>query len=184
MLTATLPISMEEWFCRQILANEVVIIRAYTIKRNIRYRVKRVKLGKAAIEDGVVVEMLELEGLIRNFQKGVVYCRSIRECEALANKVKCGYYHSRLPIESRREMLQQWVDSKADSRWIVAPSGLEIGIDIKSIIAIIHMRQLYRLVDFVQQTDRGGRRNGEIVDSVIITDGLPVYYDEFGSDID
>jgi hypothetical protein len=46
------------------------------------------------------------------------------------------------------------------------------------------MRQLYGLVDFVQQTGRGGRRNGEIVDLVIVTDGLPVYYDEFGSDID
>jgi len=105
MLTATLSISMEEWFCRQILANEAVIIRAYTVKRNIRYRVKRVKLGKAAVEDGVVAEMLELEGLMCSSQKGVVYCRSIRECEALANKVKCGYYYSRLPIESRREML-------------------------------------------------------------------------------
>jgi len=46
------------------------------------------------------------------------------------------------------------------------------------------MRQSYGLVDFVQQTGRGGRRNSEIVDSVIVTDGLPVYYDEFDSDID
>jgi superfamily II DNA helicase RecQ len=107
ILTTTLPISIEEWFCRQILANETVIIQAHTTKRNIRYRVKRVKPSKAVVEDGVVVEMFELEGLIRNSQKGVVYCRSIRECKALTNKVKCGYYHSRLPIESRREMLQQ-----------------------------------------------------------------------------
>jgi hypothetical protein len=35
MLTAMLPISIEEWFRRQILANEAVIIRAHTIKRNI-----------------------------------------------------------------------------------------------------------------------------------------------------
>jgi hypothetical protein len=82
------------------LANEVVIIRAHTTKRNIRYQVKRVKPGKAAVEDRVVAEMLELEGLIHSFQKGVVYYWFICECEALANKVKCGYYHSRLPIES------------------------------------------------------------------------------------
>ena len=35
ILTTTLPISIEEWFRRQILANEAVIIRAHTIKRNI-----------------------------------------------------------------------------------------------------------------------------------------------------
>jgi superfamily II DNA helicase RecQ len=121
------------------LVNKAVIIRAHTAKRNIRYRIKRVKPSKAAVEDGVVVEIFELKELICNFQKGVVYCRFICECEALTNKVKCGYYHSRLLIESRREMLQQWVDNKADNRWIVATSGLGIGIDIESIVAVIHM---------------------------------------------
>ena len=80
-------------------------------------------------------------------------------------------------------MLQQQVDNKADSRQIVATSKLGINIDIEGIVTIIYIRQLYKLVDFIQQTDRGGRRNGEIIDSVIVTDGLPIYYDEFDSDI-
>jgi hypothetical protein len=46
------------------------------------------------------------------------------------------------------------------------------------------MRQPYGLVDFIQQTGRRGRRHGEIVNSVVVIDKLPIYYDEFGSDID
>lgn len=46
------------------------------------------------------------------------------------------------------------------------------------------MQQPYGLVDFAQQTGRGRRRKGEVVDSIIVTDGRPVHYDERGSDID
>ena len=35
------------------------------------------------------------------------------------------------------------------------------------------MEQPYGLVDFVQQTGRGGRREGEVVESIIIHDGRP-----------
>ena len=100
MLITTLLINIKKQFRKQILANEAVIIRAYTTKRNIRYRVKRVKPGKATVEDRIVAEMLELKGLIYSSQKGVIYCRSIYKCEAFANKVKYGYYHNKLPIEN------------------------------------------------------------------------------------
>jgi superfamily II DNA helicase RecQ len=73
-------------------------------------------------------------------QKGVIYCRSVCECEALAAKVKSGFYYSRLPLEIRRERLQQWIDSKAESRWIVATSRLKTGVDIKNIITVVHIR--------------------------------------------
>jgi Lhr-like helicase len=81
-------------------------------------------------------------------------------------------------------MLQQWVNGKVDNHWIITTSGLETDIDIEGIVTIIHMRQPYKLVDFIQQTDRGKRRNSKIVDSVIVTNRLSIYYNEFDSDID
>jgi superfamily II DNA helicase RecQ len=53
-------------------------------------------------------------------------------------------------------------------RWIVATTGLGTGIDIVGIVAVVYMGQLYGLVDFVQQTGRGGRRDGDVVESVIV----------------
>jgi hypothetical protein len=45
------------------------------------------------------------------------------------------------------------------------------------------MQEPYGLVDFVQQTGRGGRRVGEVVESVIVMDGRPVHSDEFDDDV-
>ncbi|KXJ84800.1 hypothetical protein Micbo1qcDRAFT_181347 [Microdochium bolleyi] len=50
----------------------------------------------------------------------------------------------------------------------VATTRLGTGVDIKGIVAIIHAEQRYGLVDFVQQTGRGGRRDGEVVEAVIV----------------
>ncbi|KAK1838378.1 hypothetical protein CCHR01_18994, partial [Colletotrichum chrysophilum] len=49
-----------------------------------------------------------------------------------------------------------------------ATTGLGTGVDIEGIVVVIHAEQPYGLVDFVQQTGRGGRRAGEVVESIIV----------------
>ncbi|KAJ4009377.1 hypothetical protein NW761_015236 [Fusarium oxysporum] len=78
MLTAMLPVSMEDWFRERMLAQEATIIRAPTMRVNIRYRVEQVRPGKTAIEDGVVAAMKAIEGRMGTAQRGVIYCRSIK----------------------------------------------------------------------------------------------------------
>jgi superfamily II DNA helicase RecQ len=51
--------------------------------------------------------------------------------------------------------------------WIVAIGALEIGINIKGIVYVIHVDWPYGLTSFVQQLGHGGR-NGEVSDSIII----------------
>lgn len=50
---------------------------------------------------------------------------------------------------------------------------------------MLYIRVPYGLVDFIQQTGRGGRAAGEIVDSVIVTDGRPIEFpdDMFDDDV-
>ncbi|PCD25885.1 hypothetical protein AU210_012319 [Fusarium oxysporum f. sp. radicis-cucumerinum] len=184
MLTATLPVLMEDWFRERMLAQDATIIRAPTMRVNIRYRVKQVKPGKTAIEDGVVAAMKAIEGRMGTAQRGVIYCRSIKQCEAIAATVGCKAYHSKLTREARAAALQDWVDGRDGQRWIAATTGLGTGVDIKGIVGVIHAGPPFGLVDFVQQTGRGGRQRGEVVDSVIVTDGRAGWANEFGSDID
>ncbi|RYP58050.1 hypothetical protein DL771_011356 [Monosporascus sp. 5C6A] len=106
LLTATLPVRLERWFRQEMVAGDTGVVRAATVKQNIRYRVTTVAAGKTAVED-------------------------------------------------------------------------EVGI-----VAVVHMEQPYGLVDFVQQTGRGGRRDGEVVESVIVTDGRAAWYDRQGSDVE
>jgi superfamily II DNA helicase RecQ len=50
----------------------------------------------------------------------------------------------------------------------VATGALGTGVNIKGIVYIVHVDQPYRLTGFVQQSGRG-RRNGEVSESIIIT---------------
>ncbi|KAG8664052.1 uncharacterized protein FPOAC1_014119 [Fusarium poae] len=118
MLTATLPVSMEDWFRERMLAQDATIIRAPTMRVNIRYRVKQVRPGKTAIEDGVVAAMKAIEERMETAQRGVVYCRSIKQCEAIAAMVGCKAYHSKLTREARVSAVQDWVDGRDGQRWI------------------------------------------------------------------
>ncbi|KLP13772.1 Uncharacterized protein LW94_3354 [Fusarium fujikuroi] len=184
MLTATLPISMEAWFRERMLAQDAAIIRAPTMRVNIRYRVERVKPGRKAMEDGVMATMKAIEARMSAAQRGVLYCRSIKQCEEVAALVGCKAHHSKLMRDTRASALQDWVDGGGGQRWIAATTGLGTGVDIRGIIGVIHVGPPFGLVDFIQQTGRGGRQRGEVVDSVIVTDGKGGWADEFGSDMD
>ncbi|KAJ9419638.1 hypothetical protein QL093DRAFT_1989820, partial [Fusarium oxysporum] len=116
-------------------------------------------------------------------QRGVIYRRSIKQCEAIAALVSRKAYHSKLTREARAGALQDWVDRLDGQRWIAATTGLRTGVDIRGIIGVIHAGPPFGLVAFVQQKGRGGRQRGEVVDSVIVTDGKAGWGDEFGSDI-
>ena len=185
MLTATLPVCMEQWFRKAMLAEDASLIRAPAIKLNIRYRIETVLPSKTGVEDRVVALMRRMEAGMAGEQKGVVYCRSIRECKSLSERTGCGAYYSQLLEDERKSVLQDWVDGKDGVRWIAATSGLGTGVDIRGIVGVIHARQPYGLVDFVQQTGRGGRQEGEVVESVIVTDGRPIEFegDIFDSDV-
>ncbi|EXK24343.1 hypothetical protein FOMG_18921 [Fusarium oxysporum f. sp. melonis 26406] len=184
MLTATLPISMEAWFRERMLAQDAAIIRAPTMRVNIRYRVERVKPGRKAMEDGVMATIKAIEARMSPAQRGVIYCRSIKQCEEMAALAGCKAHHSKLTRDSRASVLQDWIDGRGGQRWIAATTGLGTGVDIRGIIGVIHVGPPFGLVDFVQQTGRGGRQRGEVVESVIVTDGKAGWGDEFGSDID
>lgn len=98
----------------------------------------------------------------------------------MAEELGCGVHHSGMTEKDRYEARTAWIEGRA-SRWIVATTGLGTGVDIEGIVAVVHIEQPYGLVDFVQQTGRGGRRAGEVVKSIIIYDGRPQREDRHGS---
>lgn len=89
--------------------------------------------------------------------------------ESIAEQLACPVYHGSKHATEREELLAVWARGEGDRRWIVATSGLGTGIDIKGIVYVIHAGQPWGLVDFIQQTGRGGRRQDEMVRSVVIT---------------
>ncbi len=170
MLTATLPVQFERWFRQQMLGQNALIVRDRTTKKNCRYEVEQVKAGAGAVE-GRVAELAREIGLgMMSGDKGVVYCRSKDQCDALAAELGCAAHHGGMSKEARDEAREAWA-AGGRHRWIVATTGLGTGIDVGGITGIIHAELPYGLVDFIQQTGRGARRDGETVRSVVVHDG-------------
>ncbi|MBE3098262.1 MAG: DEAD/DEAH box helicase, partial [Planctomycetes bacterium] len=168
MLTATLPVPLEDWFRQEMLATSAIIVRGRTTKANCGYRVLRARPGRAV--DFTVKEMQRIGRDFTGSDKGVVYCRSRDECEAVAEAGGYAAHHSGMTEEERTGAREAWAGG-AGPRWIAATTGLGTGIDIQGVVAVLHLGAPYGLVDFAQQTGRGGRRDGESVYSAIVDEG-------------
>lgn len=170
LLTATLPVVLEDWFRKEMLVPSAITVRDRTVKPNCQYQVQQVRPGE------VQKRTVELVGAITarmsGHEKGVVYCRSRGQCVATAEAIGCDAHHSGMDEKEREEARQVWAEGRGH-QWIVATSGLGTGIDIEGIVAVVHMERPWGLVDFVQQAGRGGRRAGDEMVSVIVHDGRP-----------
>jgi len=183
LLTATLPVVLEDWIRKQMLAQGAVIVRDRTTKLNCRYCVEQVQPGKGAVEQRTAETARRLGRLMTGNQKGVIYCRSKKQCEDLAGELGCDLHHSDMTEQCRREAREAWA-AGGGHRWIIATTGLGTGIDIEGIMAVVHTGQPYGLVDFIQHTGRGGRWAGEVVESVVVHDGQPAREDVHRSFVD
>lgn len=174
LLTATMPVTFERWFRKELLAGSAKIIRDRTTKVNCRYEVEQIKAGPGAVDARVVELVRKIGSTMMSGQKGIVYCRSKAQCVALAAEIGCDAHHGDMDKAAQDEARASWA-AGGGHRWIVATTGLGTGIDIGGIVAVIHAELPYGLVDFVQQTGRGARRDGEVVRSVIVQDGSTPY---------
>ena len=107
-------------------------------------------------------------------QKGVIYYWSKKQCEVLAEAIGYVYHYSDMAEDARKRIQMAWASGQGDV-WIMTITGLRTGINIGGIMAVVHIEQPYGLVDFMQQTGRGGQRAGEVVNLVIIHNGRAPY---------
>jgi superfamily II DNA or RNA helicase len=178
LLTATLPPVFEQELnnCMQIRC--ATYIRASTVRSNIRYVVSWCSRGE--IEDMALATCRRQQQRLNGGRKGVVYCSSKLQCEAIAKELGCGYYHA--GEVDRADRLAEWAEHGG---FIVATSALGTGVDFPGVIFILHVGMPWSMIDYAQESGRGGRA-GETVDSVILVEEGEVEYklDKRGESID
>ncbi|KAH5441620.1 hypothetical protein HBI60_255780 [Parastagonospora nodorum] len=160
-LTATQPPCLEHELSEAMLIRTPIYIRAPTVRPNIRYLVHICTPGKLVEYTINLCKrwLPQLKG-----KKGIIYCRYQSLCERVAQELGCGFYHGNLDPETRSERVASWLEHGG---FIVATSALGTGVDFPGIICIVHLDQPYGMIDFAQESGRGGRF-GEAVDSVIV----------------
>jgi superfamily II DNA helicase RecQ len=165
MLTATLPPSEEDELFRRmhVERDQVGLFRAETARTNVAYRVVRVgKAAKKEVED-MVIRIVRQK--LRKHRRGkiAVYGNSVEKVKALAKGLGCHIYHHK--AVGKPSMLGEFAAGK--KRVIVATSALGMGVDIPDIRCIIHIDWPFSVLDYAQESGRGGRA-GERVDSVVL----------------
>ncbi|RDW84227.1 hypothetical protein BP6252_01817 [Coleophoma cylindrospora] len=75
----------------------------------------------------------------------------------LSEELQCAFYKA--TAEDKSSVLDQWATRLGG--WIVATGALGTGINIKGILAVVHVDCPYGLTSFMQQSGRGSR-DGEV----------------------
>jgi superfamily II DNA helicase RecQ len=166
MLTATLPKYMEVELRRSLGVGigMMSLIRACTARENITYTVRQdISKGKLVEETARVCEEVEDELCRARKEKAVIYCRSKKDCEEMAERLGCGLFYA--GHVDGEETLEQW---KAKGGFIVSTTALSTGLNYEAVKAVIHSGLPYGLIEFAQASGRAGRDPSERVDSIVL----------------
>jgi superfamily II DNA helicase RecQ len=166
LLTATLPPSEEDALYRRMHfeREQVKMFRAATTRSNIAYRVVRVgKAVKAKEVEEMVVKLVQQKRRKYRTGKIVVYSSSVARVKELAQKIGCqAYYHDAV---GKAGVLEAFAGGT--QRVMVATSALGMGIDIADIRCIVHVDWPLSVMDYAQESGRGGR-DGEGSEAIVI----------------
>jgi len=165
--TATLPPSIIDEFEDTMALKDSPIryIRASSFRSNIKVKVVRCGNGKG-ITTALQLAKQRVESL-KTGEKVVIFCRSRSKAEMLGGSslLNCPMYYGGMSDEERSENLQRW--QEPSEVFLIATTAFGCGVDIPGIVSTFHVNSPYTLVDFVQESGRGGR-HGERSSATII----------------
>jgi superfamily II DNA helicase RecQ len=162
-ISGTFPPSLEQKFEDTFLLPEPEYIRCATNRPNFRYRI-RIRPTKD-IEDEAANFVLEKLQYIRRERKMLIFYPNVKGAERLAKGLGCAVYHARAP--NKDADLEAFKEGR--SCLLVATSALGAGMNIRNIGEILHIGKPYGLIDYIQESSRGGR-DGEVVHATILLD--------------
>lgn len=161
LLTATLPprleITLQEAFGLQFGC-----VRQDTSRPSLRYAVTFVD-NLESMADKCVKEMKAIS--IRHPQKGIVFVMTRHEIDQMTGAYtkisprRLATFHSDMSAEEKMAEMNSWRSGDVD--WIVATSAFGQGIDYPCVSNIIHLGGSWSLINYAQETGRGGR-NGDL----------------------
>ena len=162
LMTATCPPELEGELLEQLSVQNCVVIRATTPRPEISYNV-HVLDSKISAENCLVESVKEARASYRTGEKGLVFCRSHEATEHLASLLGCPSYHrDGRTVDELRVIYDEFTGGDGQNI-MVSTSLLGAGVDIPHVRHVWHFGVPWSLIDYVQETGRGGR------------DGRPAY---------
>lgn len=170
-LTGTMPPNIFTAFCNHVgIPLDVAVLRSPTARPEIQYSVFRVRtsLHITVVASTLASSLQSLPDWDLGRSRGIVFCRSKAESEAIGELLGCPFYNSDVSIADRHQAQSDWADGT--SKWISATSGFVHGIDQPYVSVVIFAGLPYSIIDMVQASARGGRR-GALCKAIILDTG-------------
>jgi len=156
LMTATCPPSLRSQLLSHLGIVDCHVIHAPTDRPEISYNVKLYPTLDEAKDKLVSYVRRQLTSAANDSSfRGLVYCRSKDQVEELASILGCKPFHADRPAEERAVSFQDWVDGK--QKFMVCTSLLGCGIDVQGVCAVYHFGTPWSILDFAQESGRGGR---------------------------
>ena len=166
-MTATCPPDLEREILRTLRIKRYRSVRAPTPRPEISYNVHVVNNEPAAVV-WLMDRVEHARDSYRPGEKGLVFCRSHETTEKLASLLGCASFHRDERTNSQiRDIYDEFVGDDAQ-KIIVATSLLGAGVDIAHVRNVWHFGTPWSMIDYVQETGRGGR-DGEPAFSHVVT---------------
>lgn len=165
-LTATLRPSEEAQFI-QLMGlpgkEQCQWFRGNTTRPNIQYQV---------FDYNVEKEEEEVEALVAALQRRhphgqvVVYCSSVAKTVRLAEVLQCVCYHRNIGSQGEKERLVEQLAS-GSQRVLTATNALGLGVDARTIRAVVHVGAVRKVRHYAQESGRAGR-DGKASEAIIM----------------
>jgi superfamily II DNA helicase RecQ len=164
-LTATLPPEDEVNF--QIATGlSISILRSETIRPNLRYSV----IDTANIDDVILQQLHRYMITRKSHERCILFCLEIKEVQRLCDLINArlgqGAVATMFHSQSERMAYLDWINGQ--QHIIVCTSAFGAGVDYSAASLILHQGLSNSLVDYAQETGRGGR-DGGVCDCITIT---------------
>lgn len=131
-LTATLPPGLEMKLRDALLLADAAIFRRSTERSTIVYAV--CDTHGQSLTDVTIATAQSCSAMWSPDDRGIIYVRSIREGESLAEELYCAFYN--VQAANRSNVLRLWTERSGC--WIVATGALGTGVDIANVRSVLH----------------------------------------------
>lgn len=154
-MTATCPPPLRSEILSILGIDDCHTIHAPTDRPEISYRVKVFPTLDNAKDELVATVKGQLAHENPNSFRGLVYCRSKRDVDEVAEMLGCNAFHASRPEDERIVSFRNWVEGK--QRFMVCSSLMGCGIDVEGVSTVYHLGTPWSILDFVQESGRAGR---------------------------
>ncbi|WRH65872.1 MAG: RecQ family ATP-dependent DNA helicase [Planktothrix sp. GU0601_MAG3] len=117
----------------------------------------------------------------RKHQTGLIYARTRKDCEQLAQwlqteKYSTVAYHAGLSSEERRKIEKDWLQEKI--KFVVCSSAFGMGINKSNVRWVCHFQAPFLLSEYIQEVGRAGRDGKPAIALTIISEPTGFFYPE------